>query len=129
MAFNLSSFSVERQNNGRRVEFSGSVFWIAHIRNFKFQNRYNELRRPFQRKIDQNTLPAETSQELLCRAMAEYVLVNWEGVEDNGVVVPYSKEAAFNALMNNAELLDFVQNIATDTAQFTTEDEEEDVKS
>ena len=129
MAFNLSSFSTEKQNHGRKVDFAGSTFWVCHIGNFKFQNRYNELRRPFKRKIDQDTLPAETAQELLCRAMAEYILVNWEGVEDNGVVVPYSKETAFQALNTNAELRDFIQSIAVDTSQFVDEEESADLKS
>lgn len=127
--FNLASVTQDKLKKGVWKDFAGGKFLIASISNFAFQNYYSELRRPFKRKIDADTLPAEQAQELLCRAMAKYILLDWKDVGEKGSEVPYAVETAFHALNENAELRGFVQEVATDVGAFSAEEEEADVKS
>jgi hypothetical protein len=127
--FNLKSVTQDSLKKGVWKDFSGGKFLIASISNFAFQNYYSELRRPFKRKIEQDTLSAEVAQELLCRAMAKFILLDWKDVGEKGSEIPYSVETAFNALNENAELRSFVQEVATDVGAFSAEEEAEDVKS
>lgn len=128
MSFDLGSFKKEKLSAGVWKPFGGATFKIASIRSFAFRNAYAAEQRPHQQKIDRNTLPAETAQELLCRPLAKYVLLDWKDVTSNGESIPYSVEAAYNALMANDELLDFVQSVAVDLSNFAEEQEAADVK-
>lgn len=127
--FDLDSFKKEKLTAGVWRDFNGASLKIASIRSHAFRDNYAFEQKPHKTKIDNGTLPSKIAQELLCRAMARHVLIDWKNVSSKGVEVPYSVEAAFNALNNNDELLDFVQSVAVDLSQFSEEQEAEDLKS
>lgn len=129
MAFNLNSIDNNAKSNGKWVDLEGSRFLIASINSFSFQDRFDALQKPHKRAIDKGTLPPETSNDIMCKALAYAVLLDWEGVEADGVPVEYSRENAVRALKDNDELKSFVVEIASDISNFRAEKEAEDVKS
>ena len=49
---------------------------------------------PYQAEVRAGTLPEKTRDEITVKTLAEVVLLNWEGLTENGEVVPYSREKA-----------------------------------
>ena len=129
MAFNLNSIDKKAKTQGTWETFQGAEFLIASTSNFAFQEEFQKLQRPHQRQIDKGTLSPEISSEILCKAMATHVLLDWKNVEADGKEVPYSKEAAYRALKEHDELRSFVQEVAMDTTYFKVKQEEKEVKN
>lgn len=48
--------------------------------------------------LDSDGKPTPELVDLMCRGLAEHVLLDWEGFTISGDDVPYSKEAAYQAL-------------------------------
>ena len=70
------------------------------------------------------TMPDETFNTLYIEAIAETVLVGWEGLQDDdGTLIPYSKEKAVE-ILSNPEYEDFkklVLDLADEQAVFSAE--------
>lgn len=112
-------------DEGVWTDFDGSRFRIAHISNSKFQRALARLQQPHMRKIQEGRLDPELNKRLLTQAMAEGVLVGWEGVKTRkGEDVPFSIKAAHAALMSNVEFRDFVSDFATAISNFRAEEVE-----
>lgn len=112
-------------DEGVWTDFDGSRFRIAHISNSKFQRALARLQQPHMRKIQEGRLDPELNKRLLTQAMAEGVLVGWEGVKTRkGEDVPFSTKAAHAALMSNVEFRDFVSDFATAISNFRAEEVE-----
>lgn len=106
-------------DTGVWTEFLGSRFLIAHISNMRFQRALARYQQPHRRKLEAGTLDPQTNRDILCRAMAEGLLIGWEGVgSESGQPQPYSPEAAFTALTKNMEFRDFVSEFSLNLANF-----------
>ena len=127
--FNIQSCTQDKLKQGVWKDFAGGKFLIASTQSFAFTNYFSELKRPFKRKFENDTITAEQSQELICRAAAKYILLDWKDVGEAGKEVPYSVETAYNAFYNNAELRAFVFEVAGEIASFSSAEEEADLKS
>jgi len=126
-------FNIEKgmplTESGVWTEFSGSKFLITHLSSIRFQRELARLQQPHRRKIDSGTMDPQISKEIVCRAMAKGLLVDWDNVANNTGVIPYSNDAAFAALMKDAEFREFVSEFATNLENFRQEELEEVGKS
>jgi len=83
--------------------------------------------RPVKKQIQNSTLSPEENESLLCAAMAEGLLLDWEGVgridEATGkaVAMGYSVENAKQVLQENYELREFVSEFADSLDNFKRE--------
>ena len=122
--FDIKVSTTELENSGIWVTFRGGQFLIAHTNNMVFQRVFTRLQAPFRRKIEKATLDPKIQLETMCKAMAKGVLLNWKDVVSDGEVIEYSEDAAYNVLMNNSELREFVQDTALDLENYREEDVE-----
>lgn len=102
-------------------EFDDAEFLIAHISNLKFQRALARLQQPHRRKLENGTLDPQVNRDILCKAMAEGVLLDWRKVgskETGAKDVPYSAKAGQTMLIKNAEFRDFVSAFAVELANF-----------
>ena len=130
MPFNIDAMSSEKQQGGIWADLDGSKFLIASTDSFTFQREFSRLQRPFKKKIDKETLDPKQSLDLLCEALSKTILIDWKNVVDGqGKKVPYSQEAAKQALLTNSDFRSWVQEVALDSDGFKAEIEEEEVKS
>ena len=108
-------------------KFDGSEFLIAHMSNMRFQRALSRLQQPHRRRIETSTLDPQVNKEILCRAMAEGILLDWRGVKskENQNDVPYTPDNGYRALMGNADFRDFVSFIAMEMANFRASEVEE----
>lgn len=112
------------------TEFSGSKFKIAHAGNMQFQRTLNKLQLPYRKQIDKGSIDPAVSKELLCKAMASGLLLDWKQViNSKNEEIPYSTEMAVIALQNNDDLRDFVQEFSTDLDNFRCDRVKDEGKS
>jgi hypothetical protein len=131
--FKVKSFSGDKRTNGvwcaiNDLDKTEGEFKIASISSFGFQNYYQSIQKPYERKKDQ--LTPEVQQRLLCQALAKHILLDWRSVSFDGEnETPFTQEAAFEALTENPELLEFVQTQALNIANFKNEAQAAEVKN
>lgn len=114
-------------DQGVWVKYEGSEFLVAHSSNLKFQRALARLQSPHRRKIDKGVMDPGEMKNILCRAIAEAILMDWKNVKSkSGDVVAYDVEKGFQALRNSDEFRDFIQEFSTEIANFK-ESEEKDL--
>jgi hypothetical protein len=124
----MFKFDADTPNldTGAWTEFQGSKFLIAHISNMRFQRALARLQQPHRRKLEAGTLDPQVNKDILCKAMAEGILIGWENVANSkGEVTAYSPQAAFIALSKSADFRDFVSEFATNLSNFRAEELED----
>lgn len=105
---------------GTWTEFQGSRLLIAHISNMRFQRTLARLQQPYRRKIESGSMDPQTSKDILCKAISEGILLNWENVGSRTGTEPvqYTPAAGYTALTKNAEFRDFVSDFASNLANY-----------
>jgi len=111
-------------------KFGGSEFLIKPSSDLRFQRSLGKLSAPYRKKIERGTLDPKVAQDNLCKAMAEHIVVGWRHVcSSDGEEVSYTSERCEQALLNNEDLREFVQDISLDLENFKDESDDEAVKS
>lgn len=113
-------------DTGVWAEWSGSKFLIAHISNLKFQKLLARLQQPHRKKLESGGLDPETNRDILCQAMSQTVLLDWDNVVSKaGSKTPYTAQNAFHALQHDPEFRDFVAEFATQMSNYRAQEVEE----
>jgi hypothetical protein len=119
--FNIDTdFSLADQ--GVWATFMGSDFLIAHTSSMRFQRTLARLQQPHRKKIETGTLDPQQSRDILCKAMSEALLLDWRKVSGRSGDVPYSPDAAYQALVKNPELRDFVTEFSMNLQNYRNEE-------
>jgi len=124
---NRIATSTERASDGEWVEFCPATgpddtaleLKIARVGNPKYNQRLQELVRPHRRKVRMGF--DEDLEEFVKIAVAEHVLVDWRGLEDNdGKAIRYSKEKSVEILTDPtySDLFDFVMDVGGDASMY-----------
>lgn len=117
---------LSQVDDGVWKEYDTSSFRIAHISNLKFQRALARLQQPHKRKLQEGTLDPKINQDIVCRAMAEGVLLDWKDVKKrSGELVTYSTENALSLLKRDPSFRDWVTEVATNMANFREEEVQE----
>lgn len=112
-------------DDGVWIDFDGSKFKIAHWSNLKFQRTFTRLQQPYRKKIESGTIDPEVSKKLLCQAMADGIVIDWQNVTSKSGIVTYSTDLAFKLLMSNVSFREFVAEFATNIDNFRQNEIEE----
>lgn len=108
----------------------GAKVKVARIGNPKYRARLRELQKPYRRQIRLDTLPEDLNDEIVIRAIADTILLDWSGIEDDkGKAIKYSKDAAFELLKGLRDFRGLIADIALEQQTFRREEEEEEGKS
>ena len=117
---------LSKIDDGVWKEYDNSTFLVAHISNRKFQRALAREQQPHKRKLQDGTIDPEINKSIVCKAMAEGVLLNWKGVVTRrGEEVPYSKENALSLLQRDPGFRDWVTDVATSMMNFRDEEVKE----
>lgn len=86
--------------NGVNVPYGDATFLVGRLGNSKYSKKLSSLVERNQRLLDAKDDAAEAfSEKLVIEALAETVLLGWEGVDDeNDEPMPYSVENAKKVL-------------------------------
>ena len=113
----------DKITQGAWVEFGGSKFLVCHSSNLKFQRTFARLQLPHRSKIEKGTLDPAISKEIVCKAFSQALILNWEDVVDTeGSDVPFTAESAYEALTNNPDLVEYIQEVSNNLAYYKSEE-------
>jgi hypothetical protein len=102
---------------------------VASINSKRYQRILQDKQAPYRAQIRRGTLPDETREELATEAMAEAILLDWEGVKENGKAISYSVAAAKELLTKYQKFAALVAEFAMNEAAFQAELDEEGISS
>lgn len=74
--------------------------------------------RPYAKQIESGTLSYEKEREVLTRAFVDAVVIDWKGVEIDGVKQPFEKELAVKFFLGLPDLLETLTQQATDASNY-----------
>ncbi|CTQ45771.1 hypothetical protein [Roseibium aggregatum] len=94
---------------------------VARANNSEYTKKMQKLSKPHAAQARAGNLGEELATEILCEAMAETILLDWEGLKDGGKVVPYSTNAAFEILRDVPDFRSFIFDLASEAAVFRNE--------
>ena len=117
----------EKAEVGSIGTYRGVALKIARMNNSRYKSAFRRLVRPYQKEVENGTLDEATSDNILCEALAEGILVDWNPATFPGNV-KYTKENAKELLLNDTDCRDFVTEFADDINNYLDEDEEEVTK-
>ena len=104
---------------------NGCRLLIAREGNPKYKKAFTRMTKPYRQQIRRETLSDEKAEEITIKIMAETILLNWEGLEEDGNPVEYSKAEAVRMLTKYRDFRNHVSELAGSISLFKqTEDEE-----
>ena len=107
----------------------GIKLLVARIGNPEYQKEFQKISKPHRRALRQGRLNDEVAERLLTKVMAKNILLDWKGLEEDGVELPYSYENAVRILTDYKDLRDYVSDIANEMDSFKAEEDEEGEKN
>lgn len=121
----ISRFRTDRsaETNGVWVDAGeGLHLLIARAGNPRFQDAMRRLGHPLLPQIKTGTISEETSEGVLCRALAETILLNWKNLQDDdGKDIPYSVEKATQLLLEVRDFRSIVIELSQNVNLFRNE--------
>ena len=114
---------LSQVDSGVWKDYDTSSFLIAHISNTKFQRALAREQQPHKRKLQEGSLDPEINKAIVCKAMAEGVVLDWKDVKTRGGDdVPYTAKNANALLMRDPSFRDWVTDISTSMMHFRNEE-------
>ena len=77
---------------------NGCKVLIARQGNENYKKAFRKLSKPYQNAIRRNNLSDEIAERILIEVMAETIVLDWSGMEEDGKDIKYSKEECFRIL-------------------------------
>lgn len=102
----------------------GSEFLVARSGNPKFTKLAGDLFKPYRRLIQMGKADDKVLSELAAEVTARTILLNWRGLKDGEVEVPYSVEEAKKRLVESSDFADFIAGLSQQIAAYQDDAEE-----
>lgn len=120
----ITPIDDSKANEGVLVNYLGVPLKIARANNEGFKKVFRQLTKPYQKDIERNTLDNSVAEDLLCKALAQTVLVGWDATKFPGGY-EYSVENAEQLLKNDPDCRAFVTEVSQDAENFYVADRDE----
>lgn len=99
-------------------------FLIKRFGGFNSQAVKMELAKyykPFAKQIENGTMDERKERELSLKVFVNSCILDWKGIEIDGAIAPFSKEACINVLLELPELTDTLIQYASDSKNYREE--------
>lgn len=132
MPLKLEKFAVDKKKEVEGVWEDlgdGAGLLIARMGNKRFAEGYAAIPRGTRRMIESDKLSDDAVDDIICKLLAETILLDWKGVEEGGKEVPYSKETAADFLKRYPDFRQMVWTISEEQNRFHQDSIEDDAKN
>lgn len=102
---------------------------IARMNNANYRKRFQVLTKPHQRALRKDRLSEDIAEKIMIQCLAETIVLDWKGVEENGKEIPFSVENATRILTEYPDLREYVNDIANVMDGYKLEDDEEAIEN
>jgi hypothetical protein len=110
------------EKDGIWMEISEGVgFLVGRFGGFnspKIKTALAKHYKPYARQVENGTLSSEKEREISTKVFVESCVIGWKGIEIDGKIAEFSKEAAIQLLTSLPELNDALVQYATDTKNY-----------
>lgn len=117
--------SAEEEGVWVDVDGNGTKIKVARINNPRYKKYFQKITKPYKRQIRNGTLAEELAEKLLVDALANTILIDWQGFTRGGEPFPYSVDNARSFLQESADFRDFVSDAANEMENFRAEELED----
>lgn len=100
-----------------------SKLLIARVGNKNYMEAFKRLSAPHKVSLRNRNLPPDIAEKIAVEAIAESILLGWEGLTEDGKKIPYSKEQAIRLLTTYPDFAEQVGQLANDIENFKGEQE------
>ncbi len=107
----------------------GARIRVARNTNTRYREKLRDILRPYRGAISANALDDKTSHALLAKAFAGTVLLDWQGIEEDGKPLAYTIEDAERLLRDAPEFYRSVESFASDVGLFRDQSESAEQKN
>lgn len=122
----ITPIDEDRAADGTWTDYMDVPLLIARANNDKFRKIFRRLSKPHANAIEKNRLNDDIAQKILCRAMAEAILVGWKQEQFPGNL-EYSVDTAEQLLLDDMDCRDFVYEFSKEAENFYVTEIEERV--
>ena len=120
--FIVGAVDKDKVANGSWFEVDGQRFLVARHDNHRYQEALEALRKPHKRAFDKGEVSAGVVTDIICKAMARALLLDWDGVTDPaGNAVPYTHDAGYQLLRDSPEFRELIAGFAREESAFFAE--------
>jgi hypothetical protein len=107
-------------------EYQGAEFLIAHTSSIRFQRALSRGQQPVRKKIESGSLDPAENKKIICRAMAEGMLLDWRKLPESPTDLPvYTPDLGYKALMGQPAFREFVSETSMQLTNFTKQEIQE----
>lgn len=132
MSFELNQFkvdpSLERDGVWTNLDENAKVL-IARTGNSNFQKAYRKIPSGIRRMMENETLSDELASQTMAELMSKTILLDWDGISENGKELKYSVETAKVMLHKYPEFRSVIWDIANQFQIFHNATLEESAKN
>ncbi len=128
----IKKFAIDKKSEAEGVWVKldeNTEVKVARMNNARYNKLFRRLSQPYKKAIRTNTLSDSVAEDILYRCAAETILLDWEGLEEDGKPIEYSTDKAYELLKNYEQFRDFVMGCAEDFDLFKVQDAEETEKN
>lgn len=93
---------------------------VARKGNPTYQKILTRLMRPY--RSMSRSIPDDLAEDILIESMVQGLLLGWNGLTEDGVEVPYSREAAKRLLKEYPEFRQAIDQLCSDLENFKAEE-------
>ncbi len=91
---------------------------VARSENPEYRKRWRRIPRPIRQQITSGSLGDSQTDDILCRLLADTVLLDWEDIAEGGKKVVYSKENAYRLMREYPDFRELVWDLSRDLSRF-----------
>lgn len=102
---------------------NGARLKVAKGGNERHENALKRLRRPYR---NMRNIPDDVIDTITIKAMAEAILIDWEGIEEGGKAVKCTPDKRLEYLTAYPDFKEQVANISMNFKNFTVDDEHDE---
>lgn len=117
--------SAEEEGVWVAVDGNGTKIKVARINNARYKKYFQKITKPYKRQIRNGTLAEELAEKLLVDALANTILLDWQGFTRGEEAFPYSVDNARAFLSESADFRDFVSDAANEMENYRAEELED----
>ncbi len=91
---------------------------VARSDNKNFTNKLTKLMTPYKNAIRSNTLSEDIADKIMLKCMSETILVDWEGITEEGEPLEYTPDNAYRILKSYKDFRNLVSSISEDLTNY-----------